>query len=51
VIVDTDEMRLFLIWRGLLVLAREPADVDAIEVTCGGSERWGPGQASDGKRV
>ncbi|WP_224363363.1 DUF2169 family type VI secretion system accessory protein [Hyalangium versicolor] len=46
VIIDTDAMRLFLLWRGLLVLAREPTEVEALEVTCEGSERWGPPQAS-----
>ena len=42
VIIDTDELRLFLIWRGLLVLAREPADVEALRVESPGSERWAP---------
>jgi hypothetical protein len=48
VIIDTDAMRLFLLWRGLLVLAREPADVEAIEAASPGSERWAP-RAIDGK--
>ncbi|WP_342377440.1 DUF2169 domain-containing protein [Myxococcus stipitatus] len=42
VIIDTDAMRLFLLWRGLLVLEREPMEVEALEVECEGSERWGP---------
>jgi hypothetical protein len=49
VILDTDEMRLFLLWRGLLVLAREPTEVVEIEVGCEGSQKWAP-QAFDGKR-
>jgi hypothetical protein len=42
VLLDTDAMRLFLLWRGLLVLAREPTEVEALEVSCEGSERWAP---------
>lgn len=49
VIVDTDEMKLFLLWRGLLVLAREPTEVEAVRVESPGSERWAP-RAITGKR-
>jgi hypothetical protein len=49
VIIDTDAMRLFLLWRGMLVLAREPAEVEAMEVESPGSERWAP-RAIDGKQ-
>ncbi len=49
VIVDTDEMKLFLIWRGLLVLAREPTEVESVRVESAGSERWAP-RAIGGKR-
>jgi hypothetical protein len=42
VIVDTDEMKLFLLWRGLLTLVREPTEVEALRVESPGSERWAP---------
>ena len=38
VIVDTDVMRLSLLWRGNLVLKREPLEVRAIQVEPGASE-------------
>lgn len=46
VIIDTDAMRLVLLWRGMLVLTQEPTEVESMVVTCEGSERWGPPQAS-----
>ena len=32
VIIDTDALRLYLLWRGMLVLAREPTEVEALEI-------------------
>ncbi|MFP2931999.1 DUF2169 domain-containing protein [Pyxidicoccus sp. 3LG] len=36
VIIDTDRMRLFLLWRGNLRLRREPAELTGLQVMAGG---------------
>jgi len=44
VVLDTDAMKLFLVWRGTFPLRREPTELRAIQVTCEGAEQLSPGQ-------
>ena len=44
VVLDTDAMKLFLVWRGTFALRREPTELLAIQVTCEGAEKLAPGQ-------
>ncbi|MCY1046511.1 DUF2169 domain-containing protein [Corallococcus sp. bb12-1] len=40
-IIDTDAMKLTLLWRGLLALRREPLELRHLRLECEGSRRWG----------
>ncbi len=44
VVLDTDAMKLFLVWRGTFALQREPTELRSIQVTCEGAETLEPGQ-------
>lgn len=44
VILDTDAMKLFLLWRAPFALRREPTELRAIQVTCEGSQGLAPGK-------
>lgn len=44
VVIDTDAMKLFLVWRGTFTLQREPTELRSIQVTCDGAEGLVPGK-------